>query len=127
MGRYDVVRTQLLGQDVVKVGRRAPSPNTFSLPPSLSPPPSLSLSPSLPLSLPLPLPLPLPLLCPRLPATTYLAPRARPNLALNLAPESRRLCGSQADACASVTYYRGIDEELAQQDPSLSGEIVVQC
>ena len=24
MGRYDVVRTQLLGQDVVKVGRRAP-------------------------------------------------------------------------------------------------------
>ena len=50
MGRYDVVRTQLLGQDVVKVGRRAPSPNTFSPSPSLSPPPSLSRFHSLSLS-----------------------------------------------------------------------------
>ncbi len=34
---------------------------------------------------------------------------------------------AKADACASVSYYRGIDEELAMQDPALSGEVVVEC
>ena len=99
MGRYDVVRTQLLGQDVVKVGRRAPPPNTFSPPPSLPLPPSLSLFPSLSLPAPsLPLSLPLPLLSHSLScALAYLRrPISPPNLALNLAPESRRLCGSVA-------------------------------
>ena len=37
MGRYDVVRTQLLGQDVVKVGRRPLLPDPPSPPPPLSP------------------------------------------------------------------------------------------